>query len=165
MNESLLRQVQAQILDEPRRFDMDQWFNTNDCNTAACICGWSAAIHYGVDSLEAVCAKTGIDARPVIAGWSQIDYHGGLKLMARVTEILGISGEQAQRLFFDDRWPTPFKRAWMEYFSNMAARAEVASARIDYFIATNGTDVETPTPAPATNAEPMTTPAPESLHV
>lgn len=111
MNTELLLRVKAQILKDPKHFDMSDWEEKTDCGTCRCISGWAVALS-GNSSLE--------------------PNQGHIPL-----ELSG--DDQRERLFFNDNWPHKFQQAYGEgiYASD---RAQAAADRIDHFIATEGAE-------------------------
>ncbi len=118
MNVELLRRVQAHILEEPRRLNMDHWIRTGQtgpdspaCGTTACIAGWA---------LE-------LDGKDPSLLFADVD----------AAKTLGITPMQGERLFFVGSWPSSFVTRYDDA-SHDNVRAVVASERIDHFIATKG---------------------------
>jgi hypothetical protein len=132
MNESLLRQVKAHILAEPKRLIMTQYVvkkseteryiphrtgipsvfglrSFPECGTVACIAGWGALL-------------TGM----------RLDFEYDY------ASLFGLTQYQASRLFNPRMWPGQFQRGTWDDGTPEAARA--AADRIDFFIETKGTD-------------------------
>lgn len=143
MNVRLLRRIQREILKEPRRFDMDNYFDMNAlqarCGTSACIAGWALVLkrHPGKPITETNFPKL---ARMAQRGVDRLSYGRNAVLEERGIKALGITEEQAERLFYHAGWPQPFERLY-----SLAAglhlyqdAAEVACERIEHFIETNG---------------------------
>lgn len=88
MNIELLKKVKQAILDNPEHFDMSSFFDGCDddpkllgkCNTTACIAGW--AIH--------------LSGCPV----TELDLEHDLG-----RDLLGLTEDQANTLFYEDYWP------------------------------------------------------------
>jgi hypothetical protein len=130
MKVELLQLVKEQILKEPEQFDMMMWFQTApslrrpvpNCGTAACIGGWAMAISQGISPREADNMRV----------FKQSD----------ASRVLGLSLAEGTRLFHVMAWPIDFKSAFIQEEDNtlegLQARARIAAARIDHFIATNG---------------------------
>ena len=133
MNIELLNKVKAHILEEPRRLEMVDWIvdaeeipvedNRPPCGTAGCIAGWAAMLDGG--------------------------FNRSIHFPRRyATDALGIDPYgQAERLFYLSQWPAQFKfdkdRPDVSFYKlDKETQARLTAARIDYFIATNGTDVE-----------------------
>lgn len=120
MNIKLLRKVQKEILKEPRRFDMQSWFERNSispCGTTACIGGFAVALSNR---------------------WTRLKR--GERLMnveGRATIYLDIEGFMGPRLFFISNWPERLKYAYLTAGSPLK-RAKVAVKRIDLFIKSGG---------------------------
>ena len=132
MNIELLNKVKAHILEEPRRLEMVDWIMEGDeipspekppCGTAACIAGWAAMLDGGF--------QRGIHfPRTYATDALKIDRFG-----------------EAERLFYLSQWPAQFKfdkdRPDVSFYKlDKETQARLTAARIDYFIATNGTDIE-----------------------
>lgn len=120
MNVILLRMVRDKILEEPRQFNMYDWFNSTlpdggrpaNCGTACCIGGWAQTIAQGLTPKEA---------------WN------GTWIDPRI--LLGLDRDQGCLLFNEELWPKQFKSSPKAGF---VLRAKRAAARIDHFIITNG---------------------------
>lgn len=125
LNVTLLRKIQAHILEEPRRFIMDdlvryglpgdKFSADNDtqqtfaeCGTAACIAGWALLL-------------------------SGIRIDGG-DYLNRASDLLRISDDH-ESLFIAELWPEPFKRRYARA-GRPATRAKIAAARIEHLITT-----------------------------
>lgn len=116
MNVSLLREISAIIQRDPEKFDMrylhsdsDGGASSMDCGTAHCICGWAACLLGSPRVQNGTAGHLAFDIRP----------------------------DQANRLFFDRFWPEPFRSAY-SLAKSRSGRAEIAAARIEHFIATDG---------------------------
>lgn len=128
MNIELLRAVQARITAEPRQFVMYDWFTRKldespgmipNCGTAACVAGWAIALSQGLDPRAARDAHDATSSRYTTEQTAQ--------------QVLDIDHWRGSRLFYFTRWPAQFT---LKPENDVAQ----ACARIDYFIATNGTD-------------------------
>lgn len=123
INVDLLTRIADHIEGHPREFEMNEWdgkarrgnWFTNflriaPCDTTHCIAGLA-------------CVLEGASMERSIPATAQ--------------KILGLTYEQADRLFYVTSWPEPFHCDYSEpkYF---ASNAWVASQRIRHFIATNG---------------------------
>lgn len=125
MNKTLLLKVKEQILAEPRQFNMKEWFygqlpngeTPANCGTAACIAGWAYTLAIGCnpDQARQIMRELSGFFRPDLA--------------------LGITAEQADRLFHEMNWPKQFQSTPR---AGLKLRAKRAAARIDYFIRTGG---------------------------
>jgi hypothetical protein len=139
LNIPLLRQIQAFIKEEPRRFDMSDWLSrwrkeeTEEdhrlppCGTTGCI-GGAAVLLSGVKCLT--------HEIPVYAGRL-------LGLTSKddlVNENNWDENEDLRRLFLADTWPEPFNsqhhaaRVTQPPMAGIVRRAEIACARIDHLI-------------------------------
>lgn len=125
MNVELLLRVKAKILEEPRQFDMANYFTTNgdipNCHTAACIGGWAISLTRNVTPNQAELSSKSV--------W--------LRQLAK--EALELTNIEADRLFY----ATP--EAWGDFgirydvaYADPTLAAQVAAERIDHFIATGG---------------------------
>lgn len=128
MNTQLLERIRDCILQNPESFEMlyfvdgDFYIDSDtgapaECGTSACIAGWAVAIHDRVH-LKSV----------------------EFQIRKRATEVLGITDEQADRLFFTPNWP---KSLYDRYFDASidqiyAAAASIAAERINNFIESEG---------------------------
>lgn len=135
LNVELLNKVADAILAEPRQFIMATWFSKSggtgtgwqlspetrdipreipNCGTAACIAGHVIAVFEGVN--------------PARAHAMNFTY-----IKSRAADLLHITGDEAERLFFVANWTNDFREAWEEAVT-VEARAQVAYDRIQYFI-------------------------------
>lgn len=126
LNVELLRKIQKHILEEPRRFMMgdviyrgkpgEKWsdfglhYTIPACGTVACICGWAC----------------------ILGGKPRTEND-----FATARELLGI--EDCATLFYVSGWPDKYEQQWDDA-ATPQLRAEIAAARIDHFIKTNGAD-------------------------
>lgn len=123
MNTILLNIIKKQILAEPRQFNMGNYFSgilpdgtePANCGTAACIAGWAMA---------KASASNPKDARKL-----DVDRNNHAAM------LLGITEQQAGRLFYEDEWPKQFQSTSR---SGLKLRARRAAARINHFIKTKG---------------------------
>lgn len=122
MNVELLRKIEAHILEEPKRFIMSQYIvekssdrpdvNGRDfapCGTAACIAGWACLLN---------------NVHPSDIG------------SASAGRLLELNWDQRDRLFEPSFWPKEFIDGTAG--DGQAGTAEVAVARIEHFIKTEG---------------------------
>lgn len=126
MNTKLLNQVAEAILDEPRKFNMDDFVMPSDkspCGTACCIGGHAIAIAYRYKKLS--------DVRQI--------YDRGCTISSAAKAALKLVGFGAENLFYTLNWPTEFKEAY-DKSKSFAVRAEIAFWRIQHFIATEGAE-------------------------
>lgn len=129
MNVRLLRRVKKAILDEPKRLDMGDWIYTYEgglsapkCGTVACIAGWATLLAVG--SIKDVKAT----AKELRRTQAIISQEGML--------ALGIQSFDADRLFYVDKWPEPYRTAYGTA-RTAQERADVTAGRIDQFIEVN----------------------------
>mgnify|MGYP001601442776 CR=1 FL=1 len=136
MNTKLLREVEKEILAEPRRLRMDSWVERvygkgetmPPCGTTACIAGFATILHKGMPDY----VNKDFKAR----AWYLLDY-APVNYEGYAMDALQLGSEQAERLFYVSSWPEKFLAAW-EQASTPLRRAEVAVARIEHFIKTKG---------------------------
>lgn len=111
MNKELLLKVKAEILNQPERFDMSDWHSP--CGTTHCIAGWCEVIQ----------------KRP---------YTRNSSAKQSAQADLGLTDDECKRLFFAHNWPNEYSR---QYFGQSPKiKAQVATDRIDHFIATEGAE-------------------------
>jgi hypothetical protein len=141
MNVKLLRKIQQEVLAEPRRLrmvtfgklyteaDVAETFtdpaDAPPCNMAACIGGFADWL-----------TKPKLFKRDIKRG-------GTNGIGDRARKELGLTEDQADRLFFFREWG--YEKGWPARFSNAyrdaktpLAKAKVAVARIDAFIESGG---------------------------
>lgn len=117
-----LKAVKAAILAEPKLYDQNlSPYGKTDCNTPSCIAGWAVWID-----------------NPNRAAYSdEVRYNMGLDLLKA---HLGISYEQAYKLFEPNAWPEKFSDALQEELRGTPKAAEAAGKRIDLFIESGGAE-------------------------
>lgn len=145
----ILRRVTKHILASPKRLVMGNWVETkttynswfNDeirdgseyasCGTAACIAGWTVLL----TSVKNKKFKNFVNKREHKHTYFDWERAAGKKL--------GITEEQATRLFHVENWPRQFGRRFKMRGDEMelslkqrTANAKAAAERIEYFIAT-----------------------------
>lgn len=126
MNIKLLRRIQKQILKEPRQFQMGSYYARRlpgvelipNCGTACCVAGWAVSLTMTCTPAEAA-RKSPKPLHP------------------RAAVTLGLTSEEASRLFYMDGWPMNFRILAAEGTLEFAANAV---ARIDHFIKTKGAE-------------------------
>jgi hypothetical protein len=137
MNVKLLRQVAAAILNEPKAFDMEAWFDHSSqvapCGTTACIGGWMGVI----------LMKKKRPGDLIISGgweWDVVNQKMEHLALHKTWGECGLDQDQRDRLFYDYNWPDEFMVAYNEAkaLGDYEAAAMVAAARIEHFIATEG---------------------------
>ena len=118
LNIPLLRAIQAKIKEEPGMFTMSAWHmsayrgclgEVYHCGTAHCIGGWAQVLS------GATVSNIGVERAAM--------------------EALGLTREQANRLFYNVDWPEPFHLEY-EMAKGHAERADVAIRRIEHLINT-----------------------------
>jgi hypothetical protein len=110
MNTELLLIVKKKILAHPDKFNMNEW-----CGTSKCIAGWAVSL-----SGKKMRRSNGTGE----------EYLPNKK---KAASLLGITLDQADRLFFICNWPDAF-------FYMDGEEAENAAKRIDHFILTDGAE-------------------------
>lgn len=108
MNVELLRRVQAQILAEPKHFDMGWWEVQQPCGTVRCIGGW-------------IIALSGFD----------VPSYGGVATLA--TRLLDAGDDSLFNVF---NWPAEWGQKYDAADDDPVQAAKVASDYIDYWIET-----------------------------
>lgn len=117
-NIPLLRRVQRAILEHPEEFDMAYFFGRRACGTTACICGWSATL--------------GSRHKSII-----LDLYGN-KIEETATNMLRLSSDQSEKLFYLCFWPE-FHLRWhndIRFTDDYEGMALCAFERIEHFIQT-----------------------------
>ncbi len=143
----LLRKVARHILEEPKRFEMDRWGMADHrvpCNTTACFAGW--AIILGDANPKRFFKAAASDAQDDRGRFMAL-LEGRVGASARAEKVLGITNEQARRLFHVDSlfhgdgrgWPEPY-RGDFDHATSREHAAEIAVARIEHFIKTGGAE-------------------------
>lgn len=134
INVRRLRAIQRQIAKEPAQFIMSRWFRKGvefpNCGTAACISGWAVSLNQKANPLQ-----TAIKLDPDFQREGALSSRLHCQMPRKAGRLLGLNRKQCQRLFFLTEWPCKFQ------FSDWRCaetRAELAIARIDHFIKTNG---------------------------
>lgn len=126
MNIELLEKVKPSLRKEPRQFNMNRFFYSNpnsnipNCGTSACIAGHTIAVYNNVNLKE---------AREKLNDRNENNLYDSCEDLA--IKLLDLTEEQADRLFFFNKWPLQFQK-------NHPNNVEQACARIDHFIKTEG---------------------------
>lgn len=130
INVELLNRVADHIEANYYEFNMDHWMKTHTASW------W-----------EKVLAAVGLVKKPFcgttacIAGWTcTLSGKRGDNIPAEAQKLLGITLDQAQRLFYVHKWPKQFKKEYISDMSYANVGAWVAAERIRHFIATNGAE-------------------------
>jgi hypothetical protein len=146
---NLLRKVEAQILEEPKRLDMGDFGSAfggsfgkdksiPECRTRACIGGWAILLkkpRVWKDFIKVSnAASYSADIGEVISG----DVHDEAR------GVLGLDRTQSCKLFYhngsgDGGWPELFETAY-DNAKSAKQRAKVTVQRIEHFIATDGAE-------------------------
>lgn len=122
MNIKLLKQIQNQILSNPKDFIMGNW----TCGTAACIGGWAVCITNHKQPLEV---------------------QNGPDVGRDAAKLLELTDEQEIKLFYPEEWPQQFSNRWQQLQCERRRRmdlkkdyllllAQVAVDRIQHLIDT-----------------------------
>lgn len=114
----LLLKIKDLILEKPDTINMYHWHqrgnyipdDAQDCGTVHCIAGYAQVLtkRFGED--------------PEFVGKT----------------ALGLTNDEAVRLFLLREWPGHFQCDYEKYFASTPESAKVVADRIDHFIATNG---------------------------
>lgn len=127
----LWAEIKKAIIAHPDQFEMRDWFTTElrfpmrwveyqaagGCGTAACIGGWAIHVAKKRKRLKTTAELVGDDARDDAA------------------ELLELSSEEVERVFFRGAWPVEFSEAYARARTPLQ-RARVAVKRINHFIKT-----------------------------
>lgn len=144
MNVRLLRRIEREIKKEPRRFNMNDWVDTNaseslakkfvpPCNTTACIAGWATLLSHKYKKDDAPDLPLPKTFRQKAEHLQEIsEYYEGVGQQA-----LALTENQALNLFFVDYWPEPYQTEH-RFAKTPEGKAKVAIARIEHFIKTKG---------------------------
>lgn len=113
LNINLLRAIKAQILNEPKSFNIDTWEGrgTPPCKTAHCIGGWAIVL----------------SGSTIPHRWEM--WQPTCERMARIA--LGITVKQSNALLREEKWPLAFQ----PHANPGVALSLLAANRIDAFIA------------------------------
>ncbi|UBF29919.1 hypothetical protein K9N68_37550 (plasmid) [Kovacikia minuta CCNUW1] len=139
INVELLDQIIQAIDREPEVFDMVMWAKSkpwrSGCGTTACIAGHAVAIGDKVQlSAQAKFDEFG-DASTYFS-LERPDPKEPVHIEDKAIELLGLSGSQSRILFYVSHWGD-FEQPYYDATS-YRERADVAIARIQHFITTNG---------------------------
>ncbi len=96
VNKELMLQVAKHIRANAMNFNMNVLAKENECETIACIAGWTILLK-DVDSLDNLIEEHQGLKSPKI-GWEQ-----------KARELLGLEKNQADHLFFHSHWPDKYK--------------------------------------------------------
>jgi hypothetical protein len=113
--------------------------NIPNCGTAACLAGWAVTYKYAKHKKPAEVwdryANNDSTWRTFNGDYRMQGGYGVTNVMPEATEILGLTKDQAEKLFMFDNWPKQFKVT--EYEGSLEF-AQQAVSRIEHFIKTNG---------------------------
>ena len=142
MNVSLLQQIRASILEEPRRLDMDTWVERSSsapCGTISCIAGHAVLIDMLNRADKTFRNKMFLaDNLPLLG-----------EISGKARKLLGLASTQRDKLFFVRYWPDKFREQYSDVMNyNMFAEelkkparaqlAKITAQRINHFIKTKG---------------------------
>lgn len=125
MNTRLLNQVANAILDEPTKFNMQDWVMADDqspCGTSACIAGHVVIQSRGYRKVSSLLKNEQTDA---------------VYIPDDARTALGLNYVESLPLFHVGNWPRGFKGPYRNA-KTPEERADAAFWRIQYFIASNG---------------------------
>lgn len=138
MNVKLLQAIKKHILAEPKRLDMGNWGFKRDkandgpaCGTVGCIAGWAVLLtHPSLIGRKEDFTPAKLKKFSNAMGNAEEDAPGLLK----------INIGTADRLFYVDRWPEPFRQDYLDAESggDRKAMAKATAARIDSLISMGG---------------------------
>ncbi len=134
MNTKLLRQIQKEIREEPRRLRMSDWIRTDvtgvgapPCGTVACIAGFATILSHDYETKAPLTFNT---KALVCQGGSESYEKEGAR-------ALGLTPRQAVTLFYTGQWPARYRNDYVSAHSSKR-RAQVTCKRIDAFIRSGG---------------------------
>ena len=143
MNVELLKKVRDAILEHPDWFDMEYWLGdtkTSSCGTTGCIAGWAVSISRGKS----------------VSQYYEDNLKSSIGLYPRARDAVGLTEQQADKLFYYPNWPSPYKKQYAQatyeqdsekeagYPDKARLReiqkraAQIAADRIDKFIESGG---------------------------
>ncbi len=127
MNVPLLRKIQAEILKEPRKMNMEIWRMPIDCipekrrppcNTVGCIAGWAVALDKKLTSQQ---------------------FYKIANIVELGLEALGLKDWfEGKKLFYPAYWPIKYYNQLQKFNYGTKKYAEVVARRINHFIKTDG---------------------------
>lgn len=134
MNTELLTTIKRIALDDPDHFDMEMF--ADDCGTTCCIAGFGVKIANPerFTELKRMQPPPGSSTNQWLEDRKRWEAAGA--------EAIGISKEQAERLFYYESWPLEFELRYNEAIDpdsgDGSLKAATVADRIDHFIATEG---------------------------
>lgn len=148
MNVELLLQVKDRILKEEFPVIMESYFAVGpdspeiaQTDALETVEGWFSYEHEEIPGADGI-NKHGCKTAGCIAGHALMIVHPGNDKFHdyeyHAMTALGISQEDADKLFFDWLWPDQFRISYNTYLSEMEFKEanQVVADRIDHFIAT-----------------------------
>lgn len=155
MNVELLRKLQAYILEDTGRINMEEGLCTFSvakadlnhskrplCGTVGCIAGNVLVLCSGVKPRKGfVSFQDVLDAFNIVKDSFVLcvgAFHGERGIREKAIELLNFDNTQADRLFVLSNWPDYFITKIVDLRPGTKKYAKVISDRIDHFIATEG---------------------------
>lgn len=141
----MLRRIQKEIKREPRRFIMEDFFDSEDeeapCKSAACIAGFTLILRDRDRWLERVSTRKTKGRYQFMSAVKRLEEE--YKPIDKDTaydaaRVLRLDSDQERRLFFSAHWPQKFYTKYLISKNNRSARARIAVQRIEHFIKTGG---------------------------
>lgn len=128
MNVDLLQTVKRRILQRPERFSAAQWAFARNATRVirgddAVPSGFKCCIAGHVLLEAAICDKRTLLRRG--------GFHSGDRLWTQAGQVLALTTDQRDELFFPSQWDKPYKQNY--YLCAKEEEAEVAASYIDYF--------------------------------
>lgn len=128
--------IKKAIMKYPDQFEMTNWFSRRGlqgtylnnreigrCGTAACVAGW--ALHVANTNRNNQSIRETRDKLSLRIRWYEEE----------ATRVLGLTYDQASRLFYAGQWPREFAIRY-DNATTPKARAKAAVDRINHFIKT-----------------------------
>ncbi len=123
LNVELLKEVARAIVEHGECFDMDHWFREKQCNSTACIAGWTVF----------VAEAKGRTLPETLLGYFYRTADAALGIADRAELLLFGRVTATNQLFYYDRWPKKFREA-LGVAGTPGMKAKVAADYIHYFI-------------------------------
>ena len=122
LNVEALRQIQALFREEPDKCHMESWasYYPNGCGTVGCIAGW-AIMFQAIKDGRYTCKDRSLHHVPYACSPAGTG-----------AELLGLSGSEADTLFFPGNWPEPFMTRWAD--GDQKQKAAVTCEMIEHII-------------------------------
>jgi hypothetical protein len=146
MNVRLLRKIARSVLKYYKQVGMENWFSgassAGRCGTSACIAGWAITLHNPKFKERPLDAAVSLD--PEFKGVFYMTTNAMNTAQLDGQRALGLTDEQADKLFFSVNWPMRFRERVRfvdfrePYRPGTKRYARAVHDRIQYFIATKG---------------------------